>query len=83
VKNLPPAPLSFPALVQWTCRNAIENLRRRVSHALLVAARILVVTTMNFDGRRSSAAKTYDVDLSHSGRKIAKKPGESKGGFTD
>jgi hypothetical protein len=24
-------------------------------------------------------AKAYDVDLSHSGRKIAKKPGESKG----
>ena len=26
------------------------------------------------------AAKCYDVDLSHSGRKIARKPGESKGG---
>ena len=25
-------------------------------------------------------AKTYDVDLSHSGRKIARKAGESKGG---
>ena len=33
--------------------------------------------------RRSAvvkAAETHDVDLSHSGRKIARKPGESKGG---
>jgi hypothetical protein len=27
------------------------------------------------------AAKAHDVDLSHSGRKIAGKPGESKGGL--
>jgi hypothetical protein len=27
------------------------------------------------------AAKTYDVDLSHSGPKIARKPRESKGGL--
>jgi len=26
-------------------------------------------------------AKAHDVDLGHSGRKIARKPGKSKGGF--
>ena len=42
---------------------------------------ILSARTMNLDGLRSSlGAETYDVDLSHSGRKIARKPGESKGG---
>jgi hypothetical protein len=46
-----------------------------------MAALILSAKTMNFDGRRSSmGAKTYDVDLSHGGRKIARKQTEGQEG---
>jgi len=41
---------------------------------------ILFARTMNFDRPALvMGAKTYDVDLSHSGRKIARKWGKGKG----
>jgi hypothetical protein len=45
-----------------------------------MTAFILSARTINLDGLRSSLLrKTYDVDFSHSGRKIAEKLRESKG----
>ena len=49
---------------------------------MLMAARILLATTMNFDGRLSLWLRNVTTYvLATAGAKIAKKRGESKGGF--